>query len=292
MMMFEKSWQGAVAVGRVEILKQILTDHISRTIFFRPLSKSNQYAFYLIVYGSFYIMGGTVQLYAQQSLVPKVHINLVIARVKHIETDATDFALPRKSLYLTPEYPVARQIIENYYRSNDKTPGGNCLDVSKNRFEKAYQDVYGHPFYKDLPDTIATQQLTPQQVFDNLFITATKKDPEWRNLPRKYRAKGNAGAIAIGGLGEIIDTDGIWNGRLRPGALVQVWRLKEDYEKVRKGVKILDFDPYGHSFIFLGYERNRKGEIEGMRVADQGYQSYRPLVPRDYEVWWGVNLKV
>lgn len=222
----------------------------------------------------------------------KVAINLVMAPIKSIPTDASNFALPRKVLHLTPEYPVARKILENYYGSSDKTPGGHCLVVSKNRFIKAYEDVYGNSFYKDLPSTIATKQLTPNQVFDNLYITATKQDPEWRNLPRKYRAKGNAGALAIAGLGEIVDTEAIWTGRLRPGALVQVWRLKEDYEKVRKGVKILDFDPYGHSFIFLEYERNGKGEIEGMKIADQGYQSYRSLVPRDYEIWWGVNLRV
>lgn len=222
----------------------------------------------------------------------KAAINLVVAPIKSIPTDATGFALPRKPLYLNPTTPVARQIVENYYRSSDKTPGGHCLAVSKNRFEEAYKDVYGHAVYQDLPDTIATEQLTPRQVFHNLFVTATKTDPKWRNLPHKYRAKGNAGALAIADLGEMVDTEGIWNGKLRPGALVQVWRLKEDYERVRKGAKMSDFDPYGHSFVFLGYERNRKGEIEGMRIADQGYQSYRSLVSRDYEVWWGVNLKV
>ncbi|HEA20166.1 hypothetical protein LCGC14_1216060 [marine sediment metagenome] len=232
------------------------------------------------------------QVKKDSAALKKVILNLVLAPIKSIPTDASNFALPRKTLYLQPEYPVAQKIVENYYGSSNKTPGGHCLVVSKDRFRKAYEEVYGNPFYEDLPNTIATKQLTPNQVFDNLYITATKNEPEWRNLPRRYRAKGNAGALAIGGLGEIIDTEGIWNGRLRPGALVQVWRLKEDYEKVRRGVEVLDFDPYGHSFIFLRYERNRKGVIEGMRIADQGYQSYRALVPRDYEIWWGVNLKV
>ncbi|MDT7828986.1 hypothetical protein RQM65_09960 [Pricia sp. S334] len=222
----------------------------------------------------------------------KVPINLVVARVKEIPTDATNFAIPRKPLHLKPEYPVARQIVENYYNSINKNPGGDCLVVSKSRFAKAYEDVYGRPFYKDLPDAIATKQLTPHQVFNNLFITATKSDAEWRDLPFEYRAKGNAGAVAIAGLGELVDTEGIWSGKLRPGALVQVWRLREDYEKVRHGAEVLDFDPYGHSFIFLGYELDKKGAIKGLRIADQGYQSYRPLVPRDYEVWWGVNLKI
>lgn len=222
----------------------------------------------------------------------KAEINLVVAPVRSIPTDASDFALPKKPLHLKPTYPVARQIVENYYESSDKTPGGHCLMVSKKRFEEAYHNVYGHKVYQDLPDSIATEQLTPQQVFHNLYVTATKTEPEWQNLPRKYRAKGNAGAVAIANFGEMLDTESIWKGKLRPGALVQVWRLGEDYERVRQGAEMTDFDPYGHSFIFLEYERNRKGEITGMKIADQGYQSYRPLVPRDYEVWWGVNLKI
>lgn len=228
----------------------------------------------------------------QTPSIDKVHVNLVLAPIKWIPTDASNFALPRRYPHMEPEFPVARQLLVNYYGSSDKTPGGGCLAVAKNRFKKAYEDVHEHPFYKDLPDTLATEQLTPHQVFDNLFDTATKADSEWRNLPRKYRAKGNAGALAIAGLGKMIDTKGIWSGKLRPGALVQAWRLREDYERVRRGAEILDFDPYGHSFIFLGYELDDKGVIQGLRIADQGHQGYRPLVPRDYEVWWGVNVQI
>lgn len=222
----------------------------------------------------------------------KVSLSLVTAPTKSIPTVAANFALPRTPIRLIPESPVARRMVENYYKSSNKTPGGHCLAVSKDRFIEAYSDVYGHTFYSDLPDTIATEQLDPQQVFDNLYVTATKKDAKWRSLPKKYRAKGNAGALAIAGLGELVDTQGIWNGGLRPGALVQVWRLKKDYIRVRRGTEMDNFDPYGHSFVFLDYELDEKGVIIGLRIADQGYQSYRPLVPQDYEVWWGVNLKV
>lgn len=277
------------------------------------LSPYNSYVCYLLnvlIFGLFYLGCGSTDSIAQapisqaknlsqQNLISehvlplkKATINLVIAGVRSIATDATDFALPAKPLHLKPEYAVARQIVDNYYKSENKNPGGNCLTISKSRFAKAYKDVYGHSFREDLPDAIATKELTPQQVFRNLFTTATKSDPEWRNLPREYRAKGNAGAIALAGLGKMIDTEGIWSGKLRPGALVQVWWLREDYEKVRRGIEVKNFDPYGHSFVFLGYELDRMGAITGMRIADQGFQSYRPLVPRDYEVWWGVNLQI
>lgn len=222
----------------------------------------------------------------------KVEINLVLAPVKQIPAKNSDFVFPNKPLNLIPEYPVARQIVENYYRSSDKTPGGHCLVVSKKRFEKAFEDVYGHSFYEDLPDDIATDELTPNLVFDYLYASATSRNSKWRSLPREYRGKGNAGALAMINFGELVDKEGIWGGELRPGALVQVWRLEADFRKVRRGAEVSDFDPYGHSFVFLNYEIDERGNIEGLKIADQGYQSYRSLVPRDYEVWWGVNLKI
>lgn len=188
--------------------------------------------------------------------------------------------------------PVADKIVENYRNAKNKEPGGHCLAVSKRRFMNAYKAVYGHSVYNDLPDYMATKYYSAREVFDNLYVSASGVHRGWRSLPRKYRGKGNAGAIAYAGMGTLVGWDGIWGGELRPGAPVQVWRFKEDYKDVVKGVDKKDFDPYGHSFIFMGYVRNEKNEIVGIRIADQGFQSYRPLIPRDYEVWWAVNLTI
>ncbi|MBD1259764.1 hypothetical protein HZY62_04130 [Maribacter polysiphoniae] len=188
--------------------------------------------------------------------------------------------------------PVADKIVENYRNAKNKEPGGHCLAVSKRRFMNAYKAVYGHSVYNDLPDNMATKYYSAREVFDNLYVSASGVHRGWRSLPRKYRGKGNAGAIAYAGMGTLVGRDGIWGGELRPGAPVQVWRFKEDYKDVVKGVDKKDFDPYGHSFIFMGYVRNEKNEIVGIRIADQGFQSYRPLIPRDYEVWWAVNLTI
>ncbi|WP_149303141.1 hypothetical protein [Pareuzebyella sediminis] len=188
--------------------------------------------------------------------------------------------------------PVADKIVENYINSDNKEPEGHCLEVSKSRFEKAYKEVYGHSPYQDLPDSMATQKFTPKRVFDLLYVSASKTDQDWRSLPEKYRGKGNAGALAYAGMGTLVDSSGIWSGQLRPGALMQVWRFKEDYERVAEGVDVKKIDPYGHSFIFISYVRDEKNAIVGLKIADQGFQSYRPLIPRDYEVWWGVNLTI
>lgn len=187
---------------------------------------------------------------------------------------------------------VADKIVANYVNAENKEPGGNCLAVSKRRFMNAYKAIYGHPVYDDLPDYMATKYYSPREVFDNLYVSASGVHRGWRTLPKKYRGKGNAGAIAYAGMGTLIDGDGIWGGKLRPGALVQVWRYNDDFREVVKGVKDKDFDPYGHSFVFIGYVRNEKNGIIGIRIADQGFQSYRPLLPRDYEVWWAVNLTI
>jgi hypothetical protein len=192
-----------------------------------------------------------------------------------------------------PESAVANKIVENYLSSKNKEPGGHCLMVSKKRFEKAYKDVYGHSLYEDLPDSMATTYYTPKEVFDYLYVSASGVHEGWRNLPIEYRGKGNAGAIAYAGMGTLINGDDIWSGKLNPGALMQVWKRRNDYEKVVKGIEEeKDFDPFGHSFIFMGYVRNDNQEIIGIRIADQGYQSYRVLVPKDYEVWWAVNLSI
>lgn len=194
------------------------------------------------------------------------------------------------SLELLP--PVAKKTVMNYWKSEVKKPGGHCLAACKGRFEKAYEDVTGRSVYDDLPESIGTKYYTPQEVYDNLYASTTGKHKGWRSLPRKYRGRGGAGAIAYAGMGTLVDWFGIWSGELRPGAVMQVWKRRSDFSKVVRGIRDKEFDPFGHSFIFLGYERDENNEIIGLRIADQGYQSHRPLVPRDYEVWWAANLKV
>ncbi|SHI83675.1 hypothetical protein SAMN04488513_10228 [Pseudozobellia thermophila] len=194
--------------------------------------------------------------------------------------------------FLAKSSPVAQKIVENYLNSENKEPGGHCLTVSKGRFTQAYKEVHGHLPYQDLPDSMATKLYTPKQVFNLLYATASDESEGWKSLPKAYRGKGNAGALAYAGMGSLVDSTGVWSGQLRPGAMLQVWRYREDYEQVVQGTDVEKLDPYGHSFIFINYVRDEKNKIVGLRIADQGFQSYRPLIPRDYEVWWAVNLRV
>lgn len=219
-------------------------------------------------------------------MLPNAHDSLVPFGTRTaVNEDPTPFSLDIKS-------PVADRIVENYLNSENKEPKGHCLSVSKGRFEQAYKEVYGHLFYQDLPDSMASKLHTPKQVFNLLYASASETEQGWRSLPERYRGKGNAGALTYAGMGTLVDSLGVWSGQLRPGALMQVWRFKVDYEQVVQGVNVKKLDPYGHSFIFISYVRDEKNAIIGLNIADQGFQSYRPLVSSDYEVWWGVNLSI
>ena len=219
-------------------------------------------------------------------------------KIQKIETPITAEPVERISISgqpkanIKPLYPVAQQIVDNYMKSTNKEPGGHCLTASKTRFLDAYQQVYGHTVYQDLPQDIATKYYTPKQVFDHLYASTSGRHKGWLTLPRKFRGRGNAGAIANAGMGELVNEKEIWSGKLRPGAPMQVWRDKKDYRAVVKGISDPKIDPFGHSFIFLNYVRDSEDKIIGIKMADQGYQCHRMLVPSDYEVWWGVNLKI
>ena len=220
--------------------------------------------------------------HANDSLIQTIEVQKELQDLKDNEVEIPE--------YIEPVSPVAQKIVENYLNSKNKEPGGHCLNVSKTRFEKAYEEIYGHSVYEDLPDTIATTYYTPKEVFDYIYVSAQGIHEGWRSLPITYRGKGDAGAVAYAGMGTLVDSLGIWSGQLSPGALMQVWKHREDYEKVVAGTNEKDFDPFGHSFIFMGYTRDENNDIIGIRIADQGYQSQRTLLPEDYEVWWAVNL--
>lgn len=220
---------------------------------------------------------------------PSVKVNKVLSAGIKLE-DSLELYLPNS--YLSPKYPVAQQIINNYLASTNKEPGGHCLTASKSRFLIAYENVYGRSIYENLPQKMATKLYKPKQVFDHLYASTSGTHRGWRTLPEDYRGKGSAGAIASASMGKLVNQEDIWKGKLRHGAPMQVWKHEADYEAVVRGISDPDLDPFGHSFIFLSYVRDVEGKIKGIKIADQGYQSKRTLIPSDYDIWWGVNLEI
>ena len=167
------------------------------------------------------------------------------------------------------------RIRENYNSSKNKTPGGACYDVCYTRVAEATRQVCGTP----LPP------IDRESTFGRLWGSFMTPLETWMKLPEQYRGKGAAGAMAWANLGFLIEGTDIWSGRLKPGAVIQTWRNRRDYERVRDG-KLPS--SYGHSFIFLSYVRNGRS-IRGMKIADQGFQSSRTLKRGEYGYWVGAN---
>ena len=184
--------------------------------------------------------------------------------------------------------PIGERIVNNYNSSTNKNPGGDCYAVAKSRFAVAFKEVMGTSHINSLPNNVSKLS------FNKIFNSATGQYRGWTSLPLNSRGKGGAGAIAMAGFGELQTQSQVWSGELTPGAIVQVWTSTEGYNEVVTGARdidgdgYVDYEGYGHSFIFLNYQRDDKGAIIGMNIADQGYQSY--LEENDYSVWHAANI--
>jgi hypothetical protein len=168
------------------------------------------------------------------------------------------------------------KVVENYNKSTRKEPGGRCYEACYNRVKEASRQVGG----------LAVPSIDEETPFGRLWGSHIKDKKAWLDLPEKYRGKGAAGAMVYAGLGTLVDSDGIWAGKLEPGAVLQTWRVAGDYERVRDGDKPTDI---GHSFLFLNYVYSG-ASVSGLAMADQGYQNGTPLVKGDYTYWIGANL--
>jgi hypothetical protein len=117
------------------------------------------------------------------------------------------------------------------------------------------------------------------------------------DVPVEYRATGPAGAFVYAGLGEFVSESDIWAGKLQPGAVVQVWNFREDYDLMRIGQKkengkmrrIQDSDGKflgfnGTSFVFVEYDA-KNSEIMWVRHGGR----FQPKSRSSYAVWIAAN---
>ncbi|CAM1367779.1 hypothetical protein TPENAI_60287 [Tenacibaculum litopenaei] len=88
---------------------------------------------------------------------------------------------------------------------------------------------------------------------------------------------------------EMVDQEGIWNGELKEGAIMQVYDSEEEFNTVVEGN---NSGAYGHSFIFLSYEYDADGNITGMNIVDQGYLNNSTVTQERFGVWFGANITV
>jgi len=179
---------------------------------------------------------------------------------------------------------LGKRIIENYEAAEDKAPGGACIALALKRVKQAYRDIFGEEVTKSLPEGKTSKQ------FDRLANSHIVPKKVWLTLPEEYRGKGLAGAMAFAGKGTLIEQAQIWSGALLPGAVLQTWELEDDFERVKEGKAP---EGIGHSFIFMHYNRKNDepdGDIEGMDIADNGYQSEGAIDESAWGYWVAANV--
>lgn len=188
--------------------------------------------------------------------------------------------------------PLGKQLAD-YAAKDTSQSGEDCFQAAYNRLNHIYKQNA-----KKLPSN------TDGSDFAFLWSSHCDNAVRWKKIDAKYRASGPPGSLVSKDLGELVNHDEIWAGNLKPGAIIQVWDIKDANERptgVRaNGVKVFNgihkaekVPKYmGHVFIFLKYERDVGNKIIGMRIADQGSGWDTDIVkPSTFGLWIGVNLK-
>lgn len=170
---------------------------------------------------------------------------------------------------------LTARTIERIYQVGTKLDN-DCYRDSYKRIAHAAPQVGG----RNLPPW------SPYSRFCRIWGSLIQNDGAWVRFPREYRGLGAPGALAMAGWSQLIRGPKIWNGELRPGAVLQAWRKPEFYRAVRDGNKPAGL--LGHSFVFIGYERTGGG-ITGLRVADNGYHGNEIVRVSRWPVLVGAN---
>ena len=189
---------------------------------------------------------------------------------------------------------VGAEVVARYNKltPSEKKPDGHCHEVSYERVNAALKALYGDDAaLPGLHDTLFGRIWGNKNDGENTVDPPRKPDPKshWFKIEEKYRGKGAAGALVSHGMATMVSEDDIWQGKLKPGAVLQTWKEDSDLERVRDG-----FEPeqLGHSFVFLEYARDASGRITGMRIADQGSGWDVPNVLKrgEFQYWVGANV--
>lgn len=144
-----------------------------------------------------------------------------------------------------------------------------CVEAARQRLVGGYRRKTG----EQLP-------ISPAQR-DDYRIILNSIPVRLLDVDEEYRATGAAGAMVYLGLADFVDEAAIWQDRaLQPGAPLQVWGSRDEFEQLRAGE---DVSPFGTAAIFLRYE----GE-NAMRVLH--FDRQEVWRRNRFEVWIGANL--
>ena len=147
-------------------------------------------------------------------------------------------------------------------------PGSNCYVVTAARVNKAYCDLYG---------------VTPIDFTENADGTYTSesyKTSSAQSGQQNYEfAVG--GALFNQNLGTLVNSDGVWSGELKKGAVIQYWRSTDPDNLISNG---------GHSQVFLNYTYDENGRINGMVLFDNSGYRNAPKDKVSERTYFGTNI--
>jgi hypothetical protein len=143
---------------------------------------------------------------------------------------------------------------------------GVCYATSASRAQQAYIDITG--------SGVIDLTVSNKNIDHRIASTVGGND--------LYMGYGAGGPFALHGYGRAVDNDGVWNGELKRGALLQLWHSTDIKNLYSKG---------GHSGIFRNYLYDDNGMINVIQYTDYhgGLRNWKKIKCIEKTIL-GVNL--
>lgn len=158
-----------------------------------------------------------------------------------------------------------------------------CTVASEERIKRGYKLATGRTFELPEDKNASDFNVILQSINGRLL-----------DVPEEYRGTGAAGALVYAGMGKFVSESDIWAGKLEPGAAIQVWGNRKDFDLMHAGRikengkwrRINDSDASfsGTSFVFIRYDTDTN---ERMLVRHFGGSEWKSK--SWYEKWVAAN---
>ncbi len=159
-----------------------------------------------------------------------------------------------------------------------------CTVATKERIKRGYKLAKGKRF------------TLPKDKSSNTFNAILQSIPSrMLDIEAQFRGTGAAGALVYSGLGTFVPESDIWDGKLKPGAVIQVWGSSRAYNLLRAGkikrkgkkrrINSGDANFYGTSLVFVRYDSKNK---ERILARHYGFDDW--VKKSEFKVWIAVNV--
>lgn len=150
---------------------------------------------------------------------------------------------------------------------------GTCTLAARERMLRGYQMATG--------ESVVIPEGKSEHMAHWILHSRTE---HMKDLLLEFRATGSAGLAVYLGLGEFVTEADIWAGKLKPGAVLQVWGSQKSYDSMRaattSGEKF-----YGTNFVFVRYDTETNERMLTRHMGETEWMS-----KSDYAVWIAANM--